>query len=292
MKLVTYGYQGETYVGVLSGENVIPVSAAGLPYQTMNDLVRMMTPEEKKALERVAREGSSQAVPFADTVKMSPIPRPLQDVVCLGINYAAHAEEAARFHGEAFGLERPVAIYFAKRVNEAVPDGGEIDSHPGLVEKLDYESELGVILGKDCRKVAKEDVWDHIFGYTVINDVSARTVQTLHKQWYFGKSLDTFTPMGPCIVTADEFENPPRLAIRSYVNGELRQNSNTGLLINDIPHVIWELSQGMTLEAGTIIATGTPAGVGMGMTPPCFLKPGDVVTCEIEGIGSITNRIR
>ncbi|MBR0153495.1 MAG: fumarylacetoacetase, partial [Lachnospiraceae bacterium] len=114
MKLVTYGYQGETYVGVLSGENVIPVSAAGLPYQTMNDLVRMMTPEEKKALERVAREGSSQAVPFADTVKMSPIPRPLQDVVCLGINYAAHAEEAARFHGEAFGLERPVAIYFAK----------------------------------------------------------------------------------------------------------------------------------------------------------------------------------
>ena len=292
MKLVTYGYQGKTLVGVLAGDNVIPVSAAGLSYETMNDLVRGLTAPEKEALEKVVREGSSEAVPFSETVKMSPIPRPLQDVVCLGINYAAHAEEAARFHEEAFGLEKPIAIYFSKRVNEAVPDGGEIDSHPGLVEKLDYESELGVIIGKDCKNVKPEEVWDHVFGYTVINDVSARTVQTLHKQWYFGKSLDTFTPMGPYIVTRDEFTDPPKLAIRSYVNGELRQNSNTALLINDIPHVICELSQGMTLEAGTVIATGTPAGVGMGMTPPCFLKPGDVVTCEIEGIGSITNKIR
>ncbi len=130
-----------------------------------------------------------------------------------------------------------------------------------------------------------------MFGYTILNDVSARNLQTRHKQWYFGKSLDGFTPIGPCIVTADEFENPPVLAIKSYVNGELRQNSSTELLLFDIAHIISELSQGMTLKAGTIIATGTPAGVGMGFEPPNFLKSGDTVTCEIEKIGTLTNRI-
>lgn len=134
---------------------------------------------------------------------------------------------------------------------------------------------------------------DYVFGYTILNDVSARDVQTAHKQWYFGKSLDGFTPIGPCIVTADEFADyPPKLGIRSFVNGEKRQDSNTALQIFDIDHVIAELSQGMTLKAGTIIATGTPAGVGMGMDPPQFLVPGDVVRCEIDGIGSLTNPVR
>ena len=134
---------------------------------------------------------------------------------------------------------------------------------------------------------------DYVFGYTILNDVSARDVQTAHKQWYFGKSLDGFTPIGPCIVTADEFEAyPPQLGIRSFVNGEKRQDSNTGLQIFDVDHVIHELSQGMTLKAGTIIATGTPAGVGMGMDPPQFLQPGDTVRCEIDGIGSLTNTVR
>ena len=139
---------------------------------------------------------------------------------------------------------------------------------------------------------------EHVtFGYekdrTILNDVSARDVQTAHKQWYFGKSLDGFTPIGPCIVTADEFDTyPPKLGIRSFVNGEKRQDSNTGLQIFDIDHVIHELTQGMTLKAGTIIATGTPAGVGMGMDPPQFLKPGDVVRCEIDGIGTLTNPVK
>ena len=148
-----------------------------------------------------------------------------------------------------------------------------------------------MIIRKDAYCVSEEEAKDYIFGYTVINDVSARDVQTRHKQWYFGKSLDGFLPMGPCIVSADEIAYPPKLPIRSYVNGELRQNSNTELLIFDIDHVISELSQGMTLQAGTIIAMGTPAGVGMGFEPPKFLKTGDVVTCEIEGIGRITNPI-
>ena len=156
---------------------------------------------------------------------------------------------------------------------------------------MDYEAELAVIIGKDAKSVPISEVKNYIFGYTVINDVSARTLQTRHKQWYFGKSLDGFLPMGPCIVTAEEFPYPPRLSIQSRVNGELRQDSSTELMIFGIDHVVSELSAGMTLKAGTIIATGTPAGVGMGFDPPRFLKPGDVVECSIEGIGTLVNRV-
>ena len=166
-----------------------------------------------------------------------------------------------------------------------------IPSYKGLVDSLDYECELGVIIGKDARCVKEEDVAEYIFGYTIVNDVSARNLQTRHKQWYFGKSLDGFTPMGPCIVTADEFAFPPRVGISCLVNGEVRQDSNTGNLIAGIAEIIAMLSEGMTLQAGTIIATGTPAGVGMGMTPPTFLNEGDVVECRIEGIGTLRNVI-
>lgn len=149
-----------------------------------------------------------------------------------------------------------------------------------------------MIIGKDAKDVPKEKAFDYVFGYTIINDVSARNLQTRHKQWYFGKSLDGFTPMGPCIVTKDEFVNPPVLRICSRVNGELRQNSTTDLMITSIQDVIHELSQGITLKAGTIIAMGTPAGVGMGFIPPKFLKPGDIVECEIEGIGCLKNIVK
>ncbi len=203
----------------------------------------------------------------------------------------AHAEESARYKKESFGGERTYAVYFSKRVNEAVADGGEIPSYKNLMESLDYEVELAVIIGKDAKNVSKEEAFEYVFGYTIMNDVSAREIQTRHKQWYFGKSLDGFTPMGPWIVTEDQFERPPVLTIRSYINNELRQNSSTGLLIFDIAHVIHELSQGMTLKAGTIIAMGTPAGVGMGFDPPRFLTTGDKVCCEIEGIGKIVNYI-
>ena len=150
---------------------------------------------------------------------------------------------------------------------------------------------LAVILKKDSKDVALEDVEDYIFGYTIMNDVSAREVQTAHRQWYFGKSLDGFTPLGPWIVTADSVEFPPKLRIQSRVNGELRQDSNTEQFIHGIAEVVSELSRGMTLKAGTIIATGTPAGVGMGFDPPRFLKPGDVVECVIEGIGTLKNPV-
>ena len=213
-------------------------------------------------------------------------------MICLGMNYRDHLEEAARYNADAFEKQKPVAVYFSKRVTEAVAPGGDIPRHADLVERLDYESELAVILGKTARGVKAEDAGNYVFGYTIINDVSARDVQTGHKQWYFGKSLDGFTPMGPWIVTADEISFPPALDIGSTVNGEVRQKSNTSLFLNSIPDVLEELSAGMTLLPGTIIATGTPAGVGMGFDPPKFLKVGDVVECTIQGIGSIRNTVR
>ena len=287
MKLITFEYNGVQQIGVLSKDEtkVYPIKG----YSSMNELIDSY---DEGLLNKLA-EGinESEAICFADVIKKAPILNPRQDVICLGINYTEHAKESARFHNEAFGGERPYPIYFSKRVNEAPADGDVISGHFNIVDSLDYESELGVILAKDAKDVAPEDVHKYIFGYTVINDVSARNVQTAHKQWYFGKSLDGFTPMGPCILTADEVEYPPALKITSKVNGELRQNSNTDMMITGIDHIVSELSAGITLKAGTIIATGTPAGVGMGMTPPTFLKTGDVVECEIEKIGKLTNSI-
>lgn len=293
MKLLTFGYDGKECIGVLKeGSNeVIDLSTCGIHSKNMNGLIETMTEQQQKELQAIAKS-NQKGIPLADTTPMSPIPQPKQDIICLGINYMAHAEESARYKEEAFGGERPFAVYFSKRVNEAVPHNGYIDGHFDVVDSLDYEVELAVVIGKDAKKVSEEDAFDYVLGYTILNDISARNLQTAHKQWYFGKSLDHFTPIGPWIVTKDEFENPPVLKIRSYVNGELRQNSTTDLLIFGIAHVISELSQAITLQAGTIIAMGTPAGVGMGFTPPNFLKAGDVITCEIEGIGTLTNTVK
>ena len=176
-------------------------------------------------------------------------------------------------------------------VSEAGKPDGVIPRHAGLTDRLDYEAELAVVLGKAARDVKAADAADYIFGYTVLNDVSARDLQTGHKQWYFGKSLDGFTPMGPVLVTADEIAYPPALEITSRVNGELRQKSNTALLITSIGQILEELTGGMTLLPGTIIATGTPAGVGMGFDPPRFLQSGDTVECAIEGIGTLCSTV-
>ncbi len=168
------------------------------------------------------------------------------------------------------------------------------DHRAGVLEKAGKgsgEFALAVVQGRDAKNVTEAEAFDYVFGYTIVNDVSARNLQTGHKQWYFGKGLDGFTPMGPCIVTKEAFPQPPAQAIRTWVNGQLRQEAVTDQLIFSIPHILRELSQGMTLQAGTIIATGTPAGVGMGFDPPRFLRAGDVVRCEIEGIGVLENTV-
>ena len=257
MKLVTFLHDNKEAVGVLTEDGA---AVRPLPFADMNALIQA----SREAL-LAAVKGAAATLPLSAVTLLAPIPRPRQDVICLGINYKAHTEEAARYSSEAFTKERPIPINFSKRVTEAVAPEGDIESHPGLVERL---------------------------GYTVLNDVSARVLQTAHKQWYFGKSLDGFTPIGPCIVTADEIVFPPALHITARVNGELRQDSTTDLLITSIADIIEELSSGMTLLPGTIISTGTPSGVGMGFDPPKFLKPGDVVECTIDGIGTLRNTVR
>ena len=281
MKLITCLCKGEERVGALTEEGVV-----FLPYPDMNTLIETLPPAAFAATSAV------KPVPLEDVTLLAPIPRPRQDVICLGMNYRDHEKEAAKYDAEAFKKEKPAAVYFSKRVSRAGDPDGDIPRYEGLVERLDYEAELAVILGKPARNVKAEEAGDCIFGYTILNDVSARDLQTGHKQWYFGKGLDGFTPMGPCILTADETAFPPALDISCTVNGEERQRSNTALLIHSIGEVVEELSAGMTLLPGTIIATGTPAGVGMGFDPPRFLKSGDVVECAVRGIGTLRSTVR
>ena len=272
------------YTVLMDGEEKVATSVDGKSLYVLdgfNDMDVLIAAGGVLAIPKDAKKINAEMVKL-----LSPIPRPRQDVLCLGINYTAHAEEAERFSKESFGGERPYPIFFSSQGTDA-----PIPAYTGLVDSLDYECELGVVIGKDAKNVKREDVPDYIFGYTIVNDVSARNLQTRHKQWYFGKSLDGFTPMGPCIVSADEFAFPPKQRIACRVNGDLRQDSSTANLITGITDIIVMLSEGMTLKAGTVIATGTPAGVGMGMKPPTFLKPGDVVECEIEGIGVLRNHI-
>lgn len=284
MKLITYRLRGAEHVGALTADGT---AVAPLPYPDMNALIETASLEELRSAAAAA-----ETIPMEEVELLAPIPRPRQDVICLGMNYLDHAREAAQYDAGAFEKEKPVAVYFSKRVTEAVAPEGFIESHTDLVERLDYESELAVILGKTARNIRGEDAGDYIFGYTILNDVSARDVQTGHKQWYFGKSLDGFTPIGPCIVTADEIAYPPALDISAAINGETRQHSNTALFITSIGQALEELSRGMTLLPGTILSTGTPAGVGMGFDPPKFLKPGDVVECTVQGIGTLRNTVR
>ena len=282
MKLVTYLENGTEKVGALTADEK---AVRPLPFGDMVSAV-------EAGLDAVKAAPLGAEVPLESVTLLAPIPRPRQDVICLGMNYVDHAKEAAKFNGEAFAKDKPVAVYFSKRVPEAVAPEGTIDSHPGLVEKLDYEAELAVIIGPAAKQVPAKKAGQYVFGYTVLNDVSARTLQTAHKQWYYGKGLDGFTPMGPCILTADEVAFPPALRITARVNGEQRQSAVTDQLITSIADTIAELSAGMTLLPGTIIATGTPAGVGMGFDPPKFLKSGDVVECEIEKIGVLRNTVK
>lgn len=287
--LVAFAEGGKTYrLSLLA--RLVPA----LAFADMNALILGWNEQIKAALEHLAANAdvlSAAAVELEKEQLCAPIVHPRQDVICLGINYDAHAQEAGRFSDEAFGGERPYTIYFSKRVSRATAPEEAIPSYQGLVDSLDYECELGVVLGKDCKAVTREQAKDYIFGYTIVNDISARNLQTRHKQWYLGKSLDGFTPMGPCLVTAEEIGDEQNLDISCTVNGQLRQSSNTKYMIQTVCGAISELSQGMTLQAGTIIATGTPAGVGMGMQPPQFLQPGDEIVCSIQKIGNLRNII-
>ena len=219
----------------------------------------------------------------------APIPRPPKNIVCLGLNYASHVRETTR-------LDKPMKvpdlpIFFTKAPTSVSGPNDPIPWDRGVTEQLDYEAELGVIVGVGGRNIPRSRSLQHVFGYTVINDVSARDLQFGHKQWFKGKSLDGFCPMGPTVVTADEFGDPQSKRITLRLNGETRQDASTADMLFPVDAILESLSKGMTIEPGDIIATGTPEGVGLGRTPPEYLKDGDLVETEIEGIGVIRNRV-
>jgi len=245
---------------------------------------------EALAQAKSALAAAAKVVARADVRLLAPIPRPKQNVMCLGMNYVAHAIESLRARGSEIKLPE-FPVFFTKALNTVCGDGDSVPLDPNVTSQLDYEVELAYVFGRTAKNVKKADALDYVFGYTILNDISARDLQNRHQQFFKGKSLDNSGPIGPCIVTADEIPDPATLAIKLRLNGELRQSSHTGDLIFDIPTGIEYLTLGTTIEAGQIVCTGTPAGVGMGLTPPAYMKAGDVVEAEIEKIGVLTNHI-
>jgi 2-keto-4-pentenoate hydratase/2-oxohepta-3-ene-1,7-dioic acid hydratase in catechol pathway len=222
----------------------------------------------------------------------SPIPRPAKNVFCVGRNYMEHIKEGARATGTAVQTTE-LPTFFTKPPTSVNGPFDDVPLHQDVTNRLDYEVELGVVIGAPGVNIAYEDAFKHVFGYTVVNDITAREVQRLHGgQWFRGKGLDGTCPIGPFVVTADEIADPHKLALHLTVNGEMRQSDTTANMIFNINAIIQTLSKGMTLESGDIIATGTPSGVGFAMEPPQALKDGDVVRAEVEGVGAIENRIR
>lgn len=218
---------------------------------------------------------------------LAPTPSVKRNIICVGKNYRDHAIEM----GSEKDIPKNIMI-FTKATNTVIGHEEKVHSHKELTSQLDYEGELAVVIGKKGKSIQPEDALDYVFGFSIINDITARDLQKKHGQFFIGKSLDTTCPMGPYIVTKDEVKDPQSLAITTRVNNEIRQSSNTSAMIFPIPEIISTLSKGMTLEPGDIIATGTPAGVGKGMNPPRFLKNGDTIEIEIETVGILTNQLQ
>ncbi len=242
------------------------------------------------ALARQALEQDSACRPFSAVKPMAPIPVPHRNILCLGKNYLEHAREIAakmQISGEA--PRQP--IIFTKATTAVIAAGEPIPAYQAYTSKLDYEAELALIIGKDGRDIAAEDAWNYVFGYTAINDISARDLQKDHFQWFRAKSLDGFAPMGPVVVHRNVMPAPKDIEVKCFVNGEQRQCASFDQLIFDVPTIISVLSAGMTLLAGDIIATGSPAGVGMGFTPPKYLQPGDEVVVDVTGVGELRNPV-
>ena len=224
---------------------------------------------------------------------LAPIPRPAKNIFCVGKNYHEHAKEFASsgFDATAKEVVPEAPVVFSKPPTCVIGPNEPIPSFLDTSNSTDYEGEIAVVIGRAGRGISEADAYAHVFGYTIVNDVTARTLQHKHRQWILGKGIDGYAPMGPAIVTADAAGVPPKLAISTWVNGELRQRAPIEDLIFGIPTLIATISAAITLEPGDIIATGTPAGVGIGFTPPKFLKPGDRVKIEVPGIGVLENPV-
>lgn len=311
MRFVTFRYAKQSYLGLMAGDDqVIALSEVARRYlkegtqpclasmqafiaggaKALNiakKAARYVDRLDTKGRRRVAQTG---ALFKSNRVRLlSPIPAPRKNIVLLGVNYQEHIDEGAR--ARDVKLNTPVApVFFTKPATSVIGHEGNVVAH-NATRRLDYEVELAVVIGKKGKDIPKSKVDDYIFGYTICLDMTARDLQRRHGQWFKGKALDTFCPLGPWIVHKSSFPDPHRVGLICRVNGEVMQNGNTRDMIFDIPTTLEELSKGMTLEPGDIVSTGTPSGVGYARVPPLFLKPGDQVEGEVEGVGVLRVKI-
>ena len=285
MQIASYKQNKDIKIGAVIDGNVVDLS------DITNDMLSFIHLGEiglTKAREIIAN--SQQSVALANVHLLAPIPFPPRNIMCLGLNYAEHAQESYEARGHKTQLPE-FPIIFTKATTSVNGPYDEIPYDVAVSSHIDWEVELGIIIGRRGKNIPVSDALSYVYGYIVVNDISARDLQREHKQFFKGKSLDGACPMGPWIVTADHLPDPHNLRITSRVNQVTKQDSNTRHMIFDIPTTIHHLSRGMTLIPGDIIATGTPSGVGFARRPPEFLGPGDVVECEVEGIGVIRNTI-
>jgi 2-keto-4-pentenoate hydratase/2-oxohepta-3-ene-1,7-dioic acid hydratase in catechol pathway len=284
LKLVTYLQAGQSRVGAVTDWGVVDLSSIA---SDMLSLIEGGTPLWQRARQLVATQSSG--LPLERVTLLAPIPQPRRNIICLGQNYREHARESDEARGHDYQDKPPT--FFTKATHTVNRPEGVIPFEADVSTQIDWEAELAVIIGRGGRRVPIDRAMEHVFGYTAINDVSARDVQFEGSQFFRGKSLDGACPMGPWIVTADEIPDPHQLRVMCRVNGVLKQAGNTAQMIANIPAIISILSSGMTLDAGDVISTGTPSGVGFARKPPEFLKPGDVVEVEIDRIGILRNRV-
>ncbi|CAN5311186.1 fumarylacetoacetate hydrolase family protein [soil metagenome] len=285
MKLVTFRHAGVSGIGVLDGAAVIPLSADPELPTTMVEFVALGA----EGLQRAA-EIRRSPVPLEDVQLLAPI-RPRNNVMCVGKNYFEHAKE---FAGSGFDASQKQIVpdepvIFTKALSSLANPDDDVRVSDDPTHTSDYEGELGVIIGPGGHQISEADAWEHVYGYTIVNDVTVRDLQKKHIQFFIGKSAYTYCPMGPYLVTADEIADVTSLRLQTRINGELRQDTSIKDLIFDIPRLISSISAAVLLEPGDVIATGTPVGVGLGFTPPKFLVAGDVMEVSIDGLGTLRN---
>jgi len=289
MHLATITHDGHERLGVVDGTDLL-LPDSGWPASMLELIEAGPNAWVRLGATLPALRQSATRIPLAQARLRAPIPRPRKNIMCIGLNYREHAQESAHIKGMPEQLpEHPVL--FTKNVTSVNDPDGVVPAQPGVTSRLDWEVELGVVIGISGRGIAHEQALQHVFGYTVVNDITARDLQFRHQQFFLGKSLDGCCPIGPVIVTRDEIPDPQNLYLRSRVNGALKQDGHTRSMVFDVATIISVLSQGMRLEPGDIIATGTPSGVGFARNPPEYLKSGDTVECEVEHIGTLRNRV-
>jgi 2-keto-4-pentenoate hydratase/2-oxohepta-3-ene-1,7-dioic acid hydratase in catechol pathway len=291
MRLVTFTDGQGARIGVLDGDAIRDVTATDplLP----QDMLALIAGGSKLHRRLADAADTAQLLPLNAVRLLAPIPRPPRNIFCIGKNYREHAKEFASsgFDATAKEVVPEAPVVFSKPPSTVIGPGEAIPAFLDPTASVDYEGELAVVIGTGGRGIAPADAMRHVFGYTIVNDVTARTLQHRHRQWLLGKGIDGFCPMGPAILTADEVPDPATMTLSTWVNGALRQDARVSDLVFDIPTLIATISAGITLEPGDIIATGTPAGVGIGFTPPRYLAAGDTVRITVTGIGTLENLV-